>query len=333
VTINTAIAIAVHATMVALSALPHFPAERADRFYTVQILATSIENRQALLSIHDSLREKGRLVYYYPKRVNGRRYWRLRTGIFEQAAQAGTYAEMLKKEGFECFVARADVAVTTFKDRFRIVTTPSGIWLAQGSSARELYAPAREQIDLGYTAPRISPDGTAIAFYADRRIVRVTLETGAVQILREAASDDDLFHSVVRWSPDGRYIGYLDVAEWELPTRLWIMRADGTENRCLVGDETCQTKVKSFEWHPYKNRFFYVSGPTYGTVSLGGHLCCIDLDGTRRTLVEAELRGGIEVLAEFRIASGLLEYRIAHHNADGKEPQYTLHKRPLSELD
>lgn len=331
-TTNAAIAIAVHATMVALSALPHFPAERDDRFYTVQILATSEENRQTLLSIHESLREKGRLVYHYPKRINGRRYWRLRTGVFEQAAQAKVYAETLKKEGFDGFVARADVAVTAFKDRFRIVTTPGGIWLAQGSSAKELYAP-REQIDIEYATPRISPDGAAIAFYADRRIVRVTLETGAVQVLREAASDDDLFHSVVRWSPDGRSIAYLDLAEWELPTRLWIMRADGTENRCLIGDETRQTRVKSFEWHPYKNRVFYVSGPTYGTVSLGGTLCCIDLDGTRRTLVEAELSRGIEVLAEFRIANGLLEYRIVHHDADGREPQYALHKRPLSELD
>jgi dipeptidyl aminopeptidase/acylaminoacyl peptidase len=199
--------------------------------------------------------------------------------------------------------------------------------------AREIYAPARGRIDLEHTAPRVSPDGDAIAFYEDYRIVRVALDTGAVRVLREAACEDDLLHSTVRWSPDGRYLAYLDAVEWELPTKLWIMQADGTENRCLIADETRQTKVKSFVWHPYRNRILYVSGPTHGTVSLGGDLCCIDLDGTRRTLVAAELSRGTEVLAEFRVADGLLEYRIAHHSTDGKEPRYSWHKRTLSELD
>lgn len=333
-TIGMVLAIHTQIGSLALSALPRFPADDAKPGYTIQILAAPLANRQALLAVCESLRAKGHLAYYYPKRVDGRQYLRLRTGIFETPAQARARAKELKeKEGFDGFVATADVAVGRFKNQFRIVTTPSGIWLVSGTSAREVYAPARGQIDLERTSPRISPDGRDIAFYEDHRIVRVTLDTGAVRVLREAGSEDHLLHSIVRWSPDGRSLAYLDTVEWELPTRLWIMRADGTEGRCLINDETHQTKVKSFEWHPYKNRILYVSGPTHGTVSLGGSLCGIDLDGARRTLVPADLSQGVEVLSEFRIANGIVEYRIVHHDADGKEPRYSLHKRTLGELD
>jgi hypothetical protein len=328
--------LAIHTQMGSLAAfaIPRFPPDNLKPCYTVQVLAVPAANRQAVLTVSESLRAQGRFVYYYGKRVDGRQYVRLRTGIFESQAQARAYADELReKEGLDGFIAQADVGVARFKDQFRIVTTPSGVWLVSGTSVKELYAPARGQVDMEHTAPQISPDGAAVAFYADRKIVRVTLNTGAVQILREAASDDALLQSIVRWSPDGRYLAYLDVVEWELPARLWIMRADGTENHCLVGDETKQTKVKSFEWHPYQNRIFYVSGPTHGTVSLGGSLCCAELDGTRRTLVQADMSQGTEILSEFRIASGVLQYRIAQHNPDGKEPQYSLHKRALRELD
>jgi hypothetical protein len=328
--------LAVHAQIDSLgpSAVPYFQPPAVPNYYTVQILAAPVENRQVLLAVYESQRAGGHLVYYYPKRVDGRQYLRLRTGIFQTPAQARAYAEQLRaKEGLDGFVAKAEIAVAHFRDEFRIVTTPSGIWLVSATSAKEVYAPTHGQIDLEHTAPRISPDGRDIAFYEDRRLVRITLGTGAVRVLRESASGDDLLHCIVRWSPDGRYLAYLDTVAWEFPTRLWIARADGTENRCLITDETQQTKVKSFEWHPYRNRIFYVTGPTHGTVSLGGSLCGIDLDGTRRTLVEAELSQGTEVLSEFRIANGLLEYRTVRHHADGREPQYSLHRRPLRDLE
>jgi hypothetical protein len=317
-----------------LSALPRFAAEDLTTYYTIQILAARVENRQAVLALHESLRVKGHLVYHYPKRVGGRQYLRLRTGVFDSLARARAHAEELRqKEGLDGFVAKAEVAVVRFKDQFRVVTTPSGIWQVSGASAKEIHAPARGQIDIEHTAPQISPDGRDIAFYEDYRIVRITLDTGAVQVLRKAASPDDLLHSVVRWSPDGRYLAYLDAVAWEFPTRLWIMRVDGTEGRCLINDETRQTKVKSFAWHPYRNRIFCVSGPTHGTVSRGGSLCCVDLDGTRRTLVEAELSQGTEVFSEFGMARGLLQYRLVHHRPDGSEPQYSLHEQPLDEID
>ena len=74
-------------------------------------------------------------------------------------------------------------------------------------------------------------------------------------------------------------------------------------------------------------------GPTHGTVSLGGSLCSIDLGGKHGTIVEADLSNGMEVLSEFRITDDSLQYRIVQHNAEGREPQYSVHERALKEFD
>lgn len=333
-TICVAMAISVQIASLALAAPLRPPAAGPKKYYTIQILAVAAGNKQTILPIYESLRAKGHFVYYCPADVGDRRRLRLRTGLFESPEQARTHAQQMRQnEGFDPFIAEADVAVTRFRNLFSIVTTPSGIWLVTDSSARELYAPAQGLIDRRHTTPQIAPDGAAIAFYAAGQIVNVTLRTGDAQILAETTSEENLFNSIVRWSPNGRYVAYLDAPEWELPTKLWIVRSDGTENRCLIGDATTQTKVKSFQWRPDKDRIFYVVGPTYGTVSLGGSLCCITLDGARRTLVEASADSGIEVLPDFRIAEGFLHYRTVQHDPDGSEFQYASHQRAIGEFD
>ncbi len=332
-TIGIALGISAQIAPLVLSAISGVHAEAARKYYTVQILAAPVENKQAMLSVYESLRDKGRLVYYYPKRVGERQYLRLRAGVFESQDRAREHAETLKNEGFAPFVAEAEVAVTRFRNEFNVVTTSSGIWLVTDSSARELYAPAQGLIDRRHTTPQIAPDGAAIAFYTAGQIMKVTLRTGDIQILAGTAPEENLFNSIVQWSPDGRYVAYLDAVEWELPTRLWVMRPDGTERRCLIGDATTQTKVKSFQWHPDRDRIFYVFGPTYGTVSLGGNLCDADLDGAHRTLVEASADSGIEVLPDFRIVDGLLHYRTVQHDPDGSEFQYASGQRAIGELD
>jgi hypothetical protein len=168
-------------------------------------------------------------------------------------------------------------------------------------------------------------------FYADNRVVKIAVASGESRVLRQATADDELLNSVLRWSPDGRYIAYLDAPEWELPTKLWIMRADGSDNRCLVGDETGRTKAKSFAWHLHEHRIFYVRGPTYGTVSMGGNLHCVDLNATSRPIVETDWSRGSEVHSGFRIAEGVLQYRIVHQDSNGGRPRYSPHERTLDD--
>ena len=302
-----------------------FPVDSAGAYYTVQVLAAPAENEQAMRDTYESLRDGGRLVYYTPARVGERRYLRLRTGLFASRTQAQARARQIKKEnGFDGFVARAGVFVDSLDRGFQVITTPSGIWRKIGLSATELYHFPSCSSAAPDCPARISPAGTHIAFYHDNKIMTINLSTARATTLREGTHPDELLHSVVRWSPDGRHLAYLDAVAWELPTRLWVMRADGTNNRCLVRDETGQSKVKSFLWHPRENKLFYVAGLTHGTVSVGGSLYCTDLAGDRKEIAPARIENGEEVFREFRIADGTLYYKIARFDEDRQEKQYTL---------
>jgi len=174
-------------------------ADKARVYYTVQAMATSEENRDAFLRIHESLHDKGYLVYYCRARVRDRAYLRLRTGVFPSRSEATAYAGQFRvKEGLDGFVAEADVAVDAFKDRFLVITTPSGIWLKAGASARELYRFGRVKTDIAQSAARISPQDDAIVFHDDNGIMTVAIGTGKVKVLRLGTKEDELLDSVVR---------------------------------------------------------------------------------------------------------------------------------------
>jgi len=322
------------ATALSSSEAPGLPADTTNEYYTVQVLAAPIENEQALLRSFRSLRDQGHLVYCSGTRVGDRRYLRLRIGLFENRTQAQAYAKQLSKarQGAP-FVARARVFVDSFRNRFDVVTTPSGIWRKTDASATELYHFASCFSAAPDCPARISPAGTHIAFYHDNRIMTINLGTGRATTLRQSSRPDELLHSVVRWSPDGQYLAYLDAVAWELPSRLWVVRSDGTNNRCLVRDETEQTKVKSFLWHPHENKLFYVAGPTHGTVSVGGSLYVTDLEGNRHTLAPGDIRGPNEVAGDFRIVGNTLYYRIASFHKNGQVRGYTLHDYRIDDED
>lgn len=309
------------------------PANKTRMYYSVQVLAAA-EDSDAFLRVYESLRKKGYLAYYGRARVDERSYLRLRVGVFASRPEAIACAGQLRTtEGLDGFVTTADVAVNVFKDQFLVATTPSGIWLKSGASARELYRFAPLKSEIEPRIARISPRGDAVAFYDENRILTISLGTGGVKVLRQGTQEDSLWSSGVRWSPDGRFLAYLDDATWESPTRLWVMQADGTENRCLVSDDSRQTKVKSFLWHPRQNRIFYVMGPTYGTVSVGGSLWSTDLQGNRRQIVTAGVKERTEVYHEFRIAGNVLSYTLAHFDENMEVREYTSHTLVLDALD
>lgn len=312
---------------------PTPPVNKTRMYYTVQVLAAPVENSDAFLRVYESLRTKGYLAHYCRAQVGERSYLRLRVGVFASRPEAVACAGQLRTtEGLDGFVTGADVAVDVFKDQFLVATTPSGIWL-RGASARELYRFTPLKGEIEPRIARISPRGDAVAFYDENRIVTIALGTGAVKVLRQGTLEDGLWSSSVRWSPDGRFLAYLDDATWESPARLWVMRADGTENRCLVSDDSRQTKVKSFLWHPRQNRIFYILGPTYGTVSVGGSLWCTDLQGNRRRVVTAGVNETVEVYHQFHIAGNVLSYTLAHFDENVEVREYTSHTLALDTPD
>jgi len=309
---------------------PEIAAADAGPYYTVQILSVPAVRSDRVLRAYDDLKARGHLVYCRHAYVHERAYTRLRAGFFRDRHAAEACAETLRdKEGLHGFVTQADLAVASFGEAFDIVTTPNDLWLLSQGSLRPLYH--FDSIEAAATCSTIAigPDGRTIAFACDNRILRIDLDRDTTTTLAKGQSEDALFRCTLAWSPDGRHIAYLDRVGWELPTRLWIMRSDGDANHCLAGDDTGRTRVKSFRWHPSRLELFYVSGPTHGTVSVGGSLYRVNLQGRRDLLVPACLAERTEVCRQFRIAGDQIHYRIAHFDPDYQEITYTTQTAPL----
>ncbi|MDI6450206.1 SPOR domain-containing protein [Anaerobaca lacustris] len=298
--------------------------------YTVQIQSAPAARKNRVLQTYEDLKAKGHLVYCRSAYVGEQFYVRLRTGFFWDRDQARAHLEALREsEGFDGFVTQANLAVTSFGEDFDIVTTPNDLWFRSGTALRPLYHFDTDAVAATCSAVAICPAGRAIAFACDNKILRIDLQDDSVTVLKQGQDEDALFKSLLAWSPDGRHLAYLDRAGWELPSRLRIMRSDGSGDRCLAGDASGRTRVKSLQWHPRKEELFYVSGPTHGTVSVGGSLYRVDLHGRRKVIAPASATDRTEVHGDFHIADDEIHYRLAHFDRDYQAIEYTMHRAPL----
>lgn len=299
-------------------------------YYTVQIQAVPQARRDGLLATYEALKAKGYFVYSRDAHVNGQPYVRLRVGLLKDRNLAQTYGQAIREqEGFDHFVARADLLVETFGHAFDIITTPNDIWFRSDTSVRPLYHFDTAEAAASCSEVKVNPQGQAIAFACENQIIKIDLRNGSAIVLKQGQREDALFNSTLAWSPDGRYIAYLDTAGWEQPTKLWTMQSDGQHDRCLVADETGQMRVKSLHWHPSRNEIFYVSGPTHGTVSVGGSLRRVDLSGNRQVVVPAHGSQRTEVCSEFHIIGNEIRYRLAHFDPNYQSQKYTTHAIPV----
>lgn len=298
--------------------------EPAGAGYTVQIQAAPAVARSRLLQTYEYLKAKGYLVYCRDAHVNDRAYVRLRIGLFKTRDEARRHAEAIhKSEGFDYFVTPTRLPLDSFGDLFDIVTTPNDIWFRSATSLRPLYHFETARGAASCRGARICPVGRHIVFSCHNQLVRIDLHDDSIHVLKQGEGEDALFNSVLAWSPDGRHIAYLDRAEWELPTKLWIMRSDGSLDRCMAGDDTGQTRVKSLQWHPFGSEVLYVSGPAHGTVSVGGSLCRMDLDGRPEVVVPSDRRERTEVCSAFHIVGNEVQYRLAHFDEDYQIQRYS----------
>ncbi len=299
---------------------------RTDLWYTVQIQSAPAPAKSRLLETYADLKTKGYLVYCQDAYVHDRAYVRLRMGLFRRRDTARQYAETIRQsEGFDYFIARTDLAVESFGDVFDVVTTPNDIWFRSDTSLRPLYHFDHAQATATCSVIEISPTGQHVAFVCDNRLIRIDVRDGATVALKQGETEDALFQSVLAWSPDGQYIAYLDRTGFEQPTRLWIMRSDGTQDRCLIADDTGRTRVKSVRWHPSGNELFYVSGPAHGTVSVGGDLYRVDLHGRSEIVVRCSQKERTEVCHAFCVGDDAVHYRLAHFGQDYQVRQYSAH--------
>jgi hypothetical protein len=67
--------------------------------------------------------------------------------------------------------------------------------------------------------------------------------------------------------------------------------------------------VKDFVWHPEDDRIFFVDGYAFGTVSVGGVIRSVDMEGKVTTVLEPDGKRS-ELAGPMSIQDGYLRYRI-----------------------
>jgi Tol biopolymer transport system component len=224
----------------------------------------------------------GRRVVFVSKRAGGENLWeielksrrlrRLTTGAGRDMAPVVGRAGRLAYSPFSHQVDLQAAAVTGGKeerlthntaDNFGARVSPDGkhivyhsnrggnleLWLLDRSTGAERQLTDHPKNDL---LPDWSPDGREVVFFSDRdgdpRLWALSVETGAVRRLTEHAiplpgGSGLTLSSPPRWSPDGRWIGY--IAPSPKGPALWVIDAnkDKAEARARLWG------VLRFDWY------------------------------------------------------------------------------------
>ena len=249
-----------------------------------------------------------------------------------------------QKEGLDFFVTNANILIDEYEDQFKVITTPGGIWKQLQSELEELisfYPNLHHAGILEETKAIVSPTGTDILFFYNHKIVTLNLSTKRSRILVKDGTTDkyddpskyygdkknvirsnhdpvvkfELIEPSPKWSPDGKYIAYMDCQHWEFRTNLWLINSDGSNDTCLVkltgsGEE----QVKAFEWHPTKNEIFYLQGYAFGPPS-GGNLYITDVNGNKSLAVQTESNDRLKIF-NFKIETDGIYFTVAQFDAN-----------------
>jgi len=207
------------------------------QYYSVQVKAYPQNEFEKALNLYNELKNKNYLVYYYKTKIDGDWWIRMRLGCFLNKTEAYNFGQLIKDEqDLEFIVTEGNVLVDQYKNQFKVITTPSGIWLQSGSNVAELYSFSPNLYNAGIlreTRALVSPLGEDIVFLYDHKIIKCNIITKERDIL-VSEINKELIGSSPQWSPDGRYIAYMDCYEWEMRTNLWIIKSDGSGDTCIV---------------------------------------------------------------------------------------------------
>lgn len=262
--------------------------------FSIQVMSFPINEKSSAFQFYTGLKDAGYFVYMHKTKIEGNWWIRIKIGYFNSKDKADLFGKKFKsKSSLDYWVNPADILIDRSKTNYNIITTPSGIWLEKNSNFEEVYSFLPQMYHAGIlleTKAMASPSDE-IVFYFQKKIIKVNLKSKESVILKEAQHIEELHKSSPKWSYDGRYIAYMDSYTWEVPTKLRIMRKDGTHDKCIVQDMSRQNKVKDFSWHPSKNELFYIYGYTFGSMDSGGDLYAISIDSLKsRMIVTTENR-------------------------------------------
>jgi WD40 repeat protein len=290
------------------------------KYYSIQVASNPDKEVKKTIAVYKDLISRGYFAYGESKELNGQRVQRVKVGLFKTPEEAEEYGRKFKKEtGMDFFVSYARVAVDMSKSGIAAVTTPHEIWIYDGKELDNgimLIKPDKWESTDAYA--KISPDGKEIAYITNGTIFKFDVKNRKLTRLKKSDTDD-LLESDLMWSPDGKYIAYVDLWDFEYPTSLWIMDADGKNDRVLVkNDFKNHRTVGRFMWNSQKDLIYYIDRETYGTESMNGeNIYKVDLAGKREQVLPEK---GIKkrVYNDFRIDKQELYYKYYSYGKNGK---------------
>ena len=163
------------------------------QYYSIQFTSIHMGHKEKGLAIYEQLKAKGYFVYFFKIEVKGTNWMRLKAGLFPTVTQAKEFGTRFKEqEGFDFFVANADVRVHSPDPDLQIVTTPNALWISDENGYREmlLFSPETiESIDvLDQIETTLSPDGALLTCSHGSR--QYTIQLKDPQPVEENAARD-----------------------------------------------------------------------------------------------------------------------------------------------
>ncbi|MDH3596096.1 MAG: SPOR domain-containing protein [Rhodospirillales bacterium] len=309
--------------------------------YSVQVRAVPPVEKADGLATYRALRDKGYLAYVVEAEVAGAKWLRVRVGAFATRQEADSFGRTLSaKEGLDHFVTEAPLKVLHAAGERALLAAPGALWLLEAERDREILdlTDAGDGNGNGLLAvrPAPSPNGRGVLFVYRDRLYGVDLEAGTARMLAAEGEFDAYFHGQrplrLLWSPSGRYVAFVDFVDFEAPTSLWVVRADGSERLCLIDnrDPRSQSAVKDFIWHPTEDRILFIEGYAFGTVSPGGSIHSLDMDGNRTPVLAN--RKQVQFVGPMRTDDNYLHYGKLTFDENFIDATRTEERLPISGL-
>ncbi len=284
-------------------------------YFSIQVASFPLSEKEQSLQLYKKLKDQGYFVFLtkFRPRSKSQAFIRVRIGRFHKYKDAKKFSIKLQREGFECFINNQKFIIDAKGNR-TVIKTPSGIWLYENNSYRELYTiiPSLfdQNIDSYYTQPFISPKGDKVSFEYDGKIIVINIDNNKQLVFK-----GHIANSFPQISPSGDYIAYINDNLWESWSSLWVIKNDRSKT-CLVDvmKMSGENAVKNFRWHPQKDIIFFVMGFATGTVTVGGSIYAVDMNGNKCLLISANKKNREEIADEFYISNNLLYYKVAQYD-------------------
>lgn len=290
--------------------------------YSIQFARFSEDSLDKVLEIYNDLKSN-EIVYYYKSPSNENyRIWdiKLNIGKYDTYQEAEEYAKLKFSNFSEIIIDSLYLYSDKKNEEFELLTTPSTLWQIGPSYKRDIYrfdTNSVNRYDMCFsTMAVLSPQKTEAVFLFQNQIIKVDLVTLEEFILVGKQNSDlsELYDSEPKWSYNGDYVAFVNFADWEANTSLYVIDSEGEKLELLVSNiYSTNSAVRSFMWHPSQLGIFFIELDIYGNV--GGSLSSISIDGDRKNIVQADPEKKEGLSHNFELLNNMLRYEIVQYDS------------------